>query len=138
MKEKTRLGIGYTIIGMILLGITWKLSNVKISSSIAHHPELDARILVKSIKDREEPDLLLEDKVISGQVQLMIEVDPESEAYTYVEYKINGFNYAPGYLPSYDVLIDTKELSDGWNQVLAIGYNSEGNVVGVKNDHKAA
>lgn len=133
MNRKTIVTIICIIIlPVIFLGIRHKLGIVKISSAVAKHKQIDIDVLIKNTESQETYYPLTGQTVISGEIEVVVEVPSNDEAYKYVEYKINGFNYDPGYLPSYAVKIDTNRLPDGWNQLLVIGYNAEEKLEGVK------
>lgn len=99
---------------------------------IEKHAQIDIDILIKNTESLEEYYVLGQDTVVAGKIEGIAQIPSSDEEYEYIEYKINGFNYAPAYLPTYGVTIDTTELPDGWNELLVIGYKDGNNLEGVK------
>lgn len=104
---------------------------LEIKSALSHHDEISVDILIKNKVEDKPYSPLGADLAVSGQVDMMVDLLDSDEAYTYMEYKINGFNYTTGYAPSYGVRVDTQELPEGWNQLLVVGYKEE-ELAGVK------
>ncbi|HHX63042.1 MAG TPA: polysaccharide deacetylase family protein [Epulopiscium sp.] len=125
-RKKVFVVVGNLIILMMLVVVRHKLGIVPIHSAIAGHEKIDVEIRIKNGQSNGEYDRLMGESVVSGEVDMSIELPIGSDDYTYIEYKINGFNYVTGYSPSYGVTIDTTALPDGWNQLLVVGYNEDG------------
>ncbi len=136
MNKKKKLATAGIIIGVILLMLAWWRRGrgpliLEIKSTQSHHDEISVDILIKN-KGEDKPYTPLQANAsVSGQLDMMATLLDGDEAYTYMEYKINGFNYTTGYAPSYGVRIDTEGLPEGWNQLLVIGYKDE-KLAGVK------
>lgn len=103
-----------------------------IASAIVGHDDISIDILIKPADSDETYTPLTGDSVVSGVMEVAVKLPHNSQACTYVEYKLNGFNYTLGSAPSYDVKIDTTDLPDGWNQLLVISYKENSEIKGVK------
>ncbi len=116
----------------MIVVINRRLGIVPIESAVAGHEKIDLAIRIKEAGPNERDYLLTEDSIISGEMEIILELPAGDNEYTYMEYKINGFNYQVGYSPSYGITLDTRELPDGWNQLLVIGYKDSDKLEGVK------
>lgn len=135
MKRSIGVFLAGIVISFILIlgiwGIKHKLGIRKIESAVSNHKKIDIAVLIKEAGVGGQYAPLTEESITQGMVNLTVEPLDDNQ-YTYVEYKINGFNYATGYGPSYEVEINAAELPDGWNQLLAIGYEEGNQLKGVK------
>lgn len=133
MKKKIGIFVGGIVLAIVMImAVRYKMGIRPIKSALVEHEKLVIEVLTKNIESQDEYKPLTRDSIISGEIEVIGGLLPDDNHYAYVEYKINGFNYAPAYAPSYGVTIDTESLPDGWNQLLVIGYKDSNQIEGVK------
>ncbi len=133
MRKKGLLGVAAIVALIIIIVIIRRRLNIlPIKSNLANHNKIDVEINVSSQETDKEPYILTDTYIVSDKIRISANPIEGDDKYLYMEYKINGYNYDVGYAPSYEISIDSKELPDGWNQLLVLGYKDTNELEGVR------
>jgi len=113
---------------ILIFGVIANRNNIRVVGaskvSLVNHPDINIEVMVKE-EGKDKYGALTGKSVVSDQIELKVRILDKDKKYNYMEYKINGFNYQPAYPSEYKVSIDTKNLPDGWNQLVVIGHNEK-------------
>lgn len=132
MKRRMGFFVLGVVVAMMGVGVRHRLGIKPIESAVSEYDEIGVKIRVREAGSQGEYIPLTGESVVSGVIDIIGEIPVDGEEFIYMEYKMNGFNYAVGYGTSYSAQIDTHELPDGWNQLLAIGYKEDVGIEGVE------